>query len=116
MDGHEDGEDDGFEDVSDEDDDDQDEAGPSTSTSSSLKLHAKSLKEVVSKSDVVVQVLDARDPEGTRSRKIEREVVQVHGKKLVLVLNKIGRFSLSFAFVLAGTHFSLLQTSYRKRT
>lgn len=58
--------------------------------SSSLKLHAKSLKEVISKSDIVVQVLDARDPAGTRSRKIEREVVQVHGKKLVLVLNKIG--------------------------
>lgn len=58
--------------------------------SSSLRLHAKSLREVISKSDVIVQVLDARDPEGTRSRKIEREAVQVHGKKLVLVLNKIG--------------------------
>lgn len=44
---------------------------------------------MISKSDVIVQVLDARDPEGTRSRKIEREAVQVQGKKLVLVLNKI---------------------------
>merc|ERR1711939_564635 len=60
-----------------------------TGISSSLRLHAKSLREVISKSDVIVQVLDARDPEGTRSRKIEREAVQVHGKKLVLVLNKI---------------------------
>ena len=47
------------------------------------------MREVLTNSDVLIQVLDARDPEGTRSRKIEREAVQVHGKKLVLVLNKI---------------------------
>jgi len=77
----------------DEDDiDEDDEEGDSDedeSTSASLRLHAKSLREVISKSDVIVQVLDARDPDGTRSRKIEREAVQVQGKKLVLVLNKI---------------------------
>lgn len=73
----------------DEDDDEADDNAAAES-SSSLKLHARSLRDVISKSDVIVQVLDARDPEGTRSRKIEREAVQVHGKKLVLVLNKIG--------------------------
>jgi nuclear GTP-binding protein len=72
------------------DEDSEDEDDDVGGVSSSLKLHAKSLKEVIGKSDIIVQVLDARDPEGTRSRKIEREVVQVHGKKLVLVLNKIG--------------------------
>ena len=77
----EDSDDDG----SDAENSDDSEAG----TSSSLRLHAKSLREVISKSDVIIQVLDARDPEGTRSRKIEKEAVQVHGKKLVLVLNKI---------------------------
>lgn len=72
----------------DEEDEDVDDAN---GVSSSLKLHAKSLKEVISKSDIIVQVLDARDPEGTRSRKIEREVIQVHGKKLIMVMNKIGK-------------------------
>lgn len=78
----------------DEDDEDE-EADDANGVSSSLKLHAKSLKEVISKSDIIVQVLDARDPEGTRSRKIEREVIQVHGKKLIMVMNKIGT-SLSY--------------------
>lgn len=70
-------------------DSDNEEMDEDAASSSSLKLHAKSLREVIDKSDVIVQVLDARDPNGTRSRKIEREAVQVHGKKLVLVLNKI---------------------------
>jgi nuclear GTP-binding protein len=61
-----------------------------TGISASLRLHAKSLRDVIERSDVIVQVLDARDPNGTRSKKIEREAIQVHGKKLVLVLNKIG--------------------------
>lgn len=74
------------------DEDSDEDADDANGVSSSLKLHAKSLKEVISKSDIIVQVLDARDPEGTRSRKIEREVIQVHGKKLVLVMNKIGEW------------------------
>ncbi|GAA6000849.1 hypothetical protein JCM10207_004689 [Rhodosporidiobolus poonsookiae] len=57
----------------------------------SLKLHAKSLRKVLEMSDVVVEVLDARDPVGTRCRAVERELKQLDGgrKKLVLVLNKI---------------------------
>ena len=90
----------------DEDDDEADDNAAAES-SSSLKLHARSLRDVISKSDVIVQVLDARDPEGTRSRKIEREAVQVHGKKLVLVLNKIGgaEYSLSMSHVLTIAHY-----------
>lgn len=76
--------------MSDGDDSDMDEDEEEVGISASLRLHARSLRDVIGKSDVIVQVLDARDPEGTRSRKIEREAVQVHGKKLVLVLNKIG--------------------------
>lgn len=82
------------------DEDSDDDVKDANGVSSSLKLHAKSLKEVISKSDIIVQVLDARDPEGTRSRKIEREVIQVHGKKLVMVMNKIGTFSRLFEFQL----------------
>ncbi|BGP22154.1 nuclear GTP-binding protein [Rhodotorula toruloides] len=57
----------------------------------SLKLHAKSLRKVLEMSDVVIEVLDARDPVGTRCRAVERELKAMDGgrKKLVLVLNKI---------------------------
>lgn len=45
---------------------------------------------------MIIQVLDARDPEGTRSRWVEDEVRKrdMQGKKLLGVLNKIGEFSL----------------------
>ncbi|BGP45280.1 nuclear GTP-binding protein nug1 [Rhodotorula kratochvilovae] len=57
----------------------------------SLKLHAKSLRKVLEMSDVVIEVLDARDPVGTRCRAVERELKSLDNgrKKLVLVLNKI---------------------------
>ncbi|KAH9363714.1 hypothetical protein HPB48_003145 [Haemaphysalis longicornis] len=46
------------------------------------------LRKVVEGADVVLQVLDARDPLGTRSPQLE-QLVQSKGKRLVLVLNKI---------------------------
>ncbi|KAL8281448.1 hypothetical protein RQP46_006132 [Phenoliferia psychrophenolica] len=57
----------------------------------SLKLHAKSLRKVLEASDVLIEVLDARDPVGTRCRAVERELRSLDGgrKKLILVLNKI---------------------------
>jgi nuclear GTP-binding protein len=65
----------------------------------SLKLHAKSLRKVLEMSDVVIEVLDARDPVGTRCRAVERELRSLDGgrKKLVLVLNKIGAPPFSLA-------------------
>jgi hypothetical protein len=54
--------------------------------------HVRTLHKVIDQSDVVVLVLDARDPEGCRSRLVEEEVRrrESEGKKLVFVLNKIG--------------------------
>ncbi|GAA5831318.1 hypothetical protein JCM11251_007833 [Rhodosporidiobolus azoricus] len=72
--------------------DEDDEAnGEKLVQDASLKLHAKSLRKVLEMSDVVVEVLDARDPVGTRCKAVERELKQLDGgrKKLVLVLNKI---------------------------
>jgi nuclear GTP-binding protein len=48
------------------------------------------LYKVIDSSDVIVQVLDARDPEGTRSRRIENELKRPERrhKHLILVLNK----------------------------
>ena len=47
------------------------------------------LRAVLAAADVVVHVLDARDPAATRSAHLE-EVTRELGKRLVLVLSKIG--------------------------
>ncbi|CAN9512347.1 unnamed protein product [Ophioblennius macclurei] len=48
------------------------------------------LNKVINASDVVIEVLDARDPLGTRCPQLEEAVLQTGGKKkLLLVLNKI---------------------------
>jgi len=58
------------------------------SMNQSKKAYAKELKKVIEASDVVVEVLDARDPEGCRSHELEKEVLS-QGKKVLLVVNKI---------------------------
>jgi ribosome biogenesis GTPase A len=45
------------------------------------------VKRVVKEADVVLEVVDARDPMATRSRELERMVAE-EGKKLVIVINK----------------------------
>ncbi|KAG6878597.1 hypothetical protein C0993_003052 [Termitomyces sp. T159_Od127] len=55
------------------------------------KYYLKTLHKVIDQSDIIILVLDARDPEGCRSRLVEEEVRrrETEGKKLVFVLNKI---------------------------
>lgn len=49
------------------------------------------LFQVIDASDVVIEVLDARDPLGYRCPQLEEAVLQREGnKKLLLVLSKIG--------------------------
>uniref|UniRef100_A0A0L0P1Q1 CP-type G domain-containing protein n=1 Tax=Candidozyma auris TaxID=498019 RepID=A0A0L0P1Q1_CANAR len=55
----------------------------------SRKAYDKIFKAVVDASDVVLYVLDARDPEATRLRKVEQAVLQSGGKRLIFVLNKV---------------------------
>ncbi|KAI2617639.1 P-loop containing nucleoside triphosphate hydrolase protein [Hypomontagnella submonticulosa] len=79
-------------DEDDSDDDDEEEGGAELrAQSSSRKAHDKVFKQVVDQADVVLYVLDARDPEGTRSREVERMVMAAAsgGKRLMLILNKI---------------------------
>ena len=59
---------------------------------SSSKAFMRELRKVIERADVIIQVLDARDPEGTRSRWVEEEVRtrETEGKKLLGVVNKIG--------------------------
>ncbi|KAL4893966.1 P-loop containing nucleoside triphosphate hydrolase protein [Aspergillus ambiguus] len=63
----------------------------SFSKESSRRQFDKVFKQVVDAADVVLYVLDARDPEGTRSKEVEREVVAAAAgqKRLILILNKI---------------------------
>jgi len=58
-------------------------------TDKSAKAYYKEFKKVVESADVILQVLDARDPLGSRCREVEQAVAaDKGGKRLVLVLNK----------------------------
>lgn len=58
---------------------------------SSRRAFDKVFKTVLSSADVLLYVLDARDPNGTRSQEIERQIAAADGgsKRLILILNKI---------------------------
>ena len=45
------------------------------------------VKDVIDEADLIVEVVDARDPIGTRNRKLEK-LVQESGKPLLIVMNK----------------------------
>lgn len=97
---------------------DADDAGPSsglsfapvdaalTTRDSSSKAFLRELRKVIDRSDVIIQVLDARDPDGTRSRWVEEEVRkrEADGKKLLAVVNKIGTSSLKSSLCVADTY------------
>ncbi|KAI0125502.1 P-loop containing nucleoside triphosphate hydrolase protein [Xylariales sp. AK1849] len=70
---------------------DEDGGAELSSQTSSRKAYDKVFKKVIEQADVVLYVLDARDPEGTRSREVERMIMATAsgGKRLVLILNKI---------------------------
>eukprot|EP01126_Amoeba_proteus_P013170 TRINITY_DN1552_c0_g3_i2.p1 TRINITY_DN1552_c0_g3~~TRINITY_DN1552_c0_g3_i2.p1 ORF type:complete len:441 (-),score=87.03 TRINITY_DN1552_c0_g3_i2:10-1332(-) len=57
---------------------------------SSKKTFFKEFRKVVKAADVILEVLDARDPLGSRSVNIERNILSMDpNKKIILVLNKI---------------------------
>ncbi|KAI0089915.1 P-loop containing nucleoside triphosphate hydrolase protein [Irpex rosettiformis] len=53
--------------------------------------YIRALHKVIDESDIIILVLDARDPEGCRSKLVEEEVRrrESEGKRLIFVLNKI---------------------------
>lgn len=75
------------------DDDDEDDGGVDVKTSDSMgqnsrRAYLRELRKVVNNADVILHVLDARDPLGTRSSAIQDMVLSDYKKKLVYVLNK----------------------------
>jgi nuclear GTP-binding protein len=64
----------------------------STKKDTSRKTYNKEFKKVIEQADVILYVLDARDPESTRSKDIETMIREsAHGEKqLIFILNKIG--------------------------
>jgi nuclear GTP-binding protein len=79
------------------DDDDESEASGdddgtvSVRKDSSRKQFDKVYKQVVDSADVVLYVLDARDPISTRSKEVEQMVMAADGgsKRMIFILNKI---------------------------
>ena len=67
------------------------EATVSGSKDNSRKAYYREFKKVVDAADVILEVLDARDPLGCRTKYIE-ELILSGGtqKRLILILNKIG--------------------------
>ena len=68
-------------------------------TSVGRRWYMRELREVIAESDIVLEVLDARDPLGCRNPSIEQSIItslqsdQSSAKRLVLVLNKIDLIS-----------------------
>ncbi|KAL8827589.1 MAG: hypothetical protein Q9191_003088 [Dirinaria sp. TL-2023a] len=58
---------------------------------SSRRAYDKTFKSVLSSADIILYVLDARDPNATRSQEIEHQIEAADGgaKRLILILNKI---------------------------
>ncbi|CAD5211978.1 unnamed protein product [Bursaphelenchus okinawaensis] len=54
----------------------------------STRTYAAEVKKTISAADIIIEVLDARDPFGSRSKQIEDQALN-SGKRLVLLLNKI---------------------------
>src|SRR3546814_20884960 len=54
----------------------------------SRRAYLRDLNHVIEHADVICQVLDARDPLGSRSRTVEDAVTSRGNKRLVIILNK----------------------------
>lgn len=71
---------------------------------------------MIDSSDVVIQVLDARDPMGTRSKLIEKYMrTEKPHKHLVFVLNKVSKWKLILIPVETIVHIHVDRDTGRQR-
>src|SRR3954454_2982509 len=67
------------------DDDDGDTEEQSAKKDISRKAYNKEFKKVMEDADVILYILDARDPEGTRSKEVEQQIRESpHGGKQII--------------------------------
>lgn len=66
----------------------QDFSAVTSKGESSAKAYYKEFLRVIDAADVILQILDARDPLGTRCEEVEKAIRGQSNKRLVLVLNK----------------------------
>ncbi|CEG64123.1 hypothetical protein RMATCC62417_01157 [Rhizopus microsporus] len=73
-----------------EDDKEVKDAAATGQKDNSRKAYYREFRKVIENADVILEVLDARDPLGTRTRSVERMIMDSGlNKRIVLVLNKI---------------------------
>jgi len=58
----------------------------------SRRAYLRELRKTVNQADVILEVLDARDPMGSRALAVEGVIASNPNKKLVLILNKVDIF------------------------
>jgi nuclear GTP-binding protein len=59
----------------------------------SRKAYYREFRKVIDQADVILEVLDARDPLGCRTKEVEELILNAGAnKKIILILNKIGTF------------------------
>jgi nuclear GTP-binding protein len=67
----------------------------------SKRAYFREFKKILDAADVILEVLDARDPLGSRCPEIERQILKKDpNKKIILILNKIGTLAQSEYFFL----------------
>lgn len=80
----------------------------------SRKSFFKEFMKVVKASDVIIEVVDARDPQGTRCPAVEQQILQLDpNKKIIIVLNKIGTIISTFISSFCACSHSRLSTISR---
>lgn len=79
--------------------DEEDEEAPAL-----MSYEFPDLRSVLEAADVVIEVLDARDPLAFHSTHLEEFVKEQDGKKMLLVLSKIGMHLMTYSDSLAVAH------------
>jgi nuclear GTP-binding protein len=70
-----------------------------SSKDNSKKAYYKEFKKVVEEADVILEILDARDPLGCRTRQIEELIINAGlDKRIILLLNKVGMWFFMFLY------------------